>query len=112
MIATDGESSDGNLAEAMRPLKALPVWVVVRLCTNSSAIVDYWNAIDKELELNMDVIDDFKGEAQEIHVRNPWLHYGEPLHRAREFGVHIKEMDLLDEKRCELVEIRQICSIM
>ncbi len=30
VIATDGESSDGDIAEAMRPLKNLPVWVVVR----------------------------------------------------------------------------------
>lgn len=28
VIATDGESTDGNLADAMRPLQALPVWVV------------------------------------------------------------------------------------
>ncbi len=33
IIATDGESSDGDIANAMRPLQALPVWVVVRLCT-------------------------------------------------------------------------------
>lgn len=28
VIATDGESTDGNLVDAMRPLQALPVWVV------------------------------------------------------------------------------------
>ena len=28
VIATDGESSDGDIVNAMRPLKALPVWVV------------------------------------------------------------------------------------
>jgi chloramphenicol 3-O-phosphotransferase len=28
VIATDGESTDGNLADAMRPLQHLPVWVV------------------------------------------------------------------------------------
>ena len=39
VIATDGESSDGDIAEAMRPLKQLPVWVVVRLCTDEDRIV-------------------------------------------------------------------------
>lgn len=34
IIATDGESSDGDIAEAMRPLERLPCWVVVRLCTS------------------------------------------------------------------------------
>lgn len=38
IIATDGESSDGNVAEALRPLKDLPCWVVVRLCTNEDRI--------------------------------------------------------------------------
>ena len=33
VIMTDGESSDGDLAAAMKPLERLPVWVVVRLCT-------------------------------------------------------------------------------
>jgi hypothetical protein len=51
----------------MRPLHLLPVWVVIRLCTNENAIVSYWNNVDKEIELNMDVIDDPMGEAKEIH---------------------------------------------
>ena len=54
IIATDGEASDGDVASALRPLKDLPVWVIVRLCTNEDNIVDYWNNIDGVLELNMD----------------------------------------------------------
>ena len=34
IIATDGQSSDGDIIEAMKPLEKLPCWVVVRLCTN------------------------------------------------------------------------------
>ena len=34
IIATDGESSDGDIAAAMKPLEILPCFVVVRLCTN------------------------------------------------------------------------------
>ena len=33
IIATDGESTDGNIADAMRPLQALPVWVVSEPCS-------------------------------------------------------------------------------
>ena len=51
VIMTDGQSSDGNIAKAMEPLKNLPVWVVVRLCTDDDKIGDYWSKIDKELEL-------------------------------------------------------------
>jgi hypothetical protein len=51
----------------MRPLQQLPVWVVIRLCTNEDRMVEYWNNIDSVIELNMDVIDDPQGEAAEIH---------------------------------------------
>lgn len=40
IIATDGESSDGDIAQALRPLKDLPCWLVVRLCTNEDRIVE------------------------------------------------------------------------
>lgn len=112
IIATDGEASDGNLVEAMRPLKSLPVWIVLRLCTDEQRIVDYWNDIDQQLELNMEVLDDFKGEALEVKAHNPWLTYGEPLQRMREFGVHTKEIDFLDEQKCQLAQIRIICAQM
>ena len=46
----------------------------------------YWNQVDSQVELSLDVLDDFVGEAIEIYQFNPWLTYGLPLHRAREFG--------------------------
>ena len=52
----------------MRPLELLPVWVVIRLCTDEDKMVNYWNGIDNEIELNMDVIDDPLGESEEIHM--------------------------------------------
>ena len=51
-IATDGESSDGDIAAAMRPLQALPVWVVIRLCTDDERVVNYWNTIDAQVSTN------------------------------------------------------------
>lgn len=112
VIATDGESSDGDIAEAMRPLKDLPVWVVIRLCTDEAPVVKYWNDIDYELELDMDVIDDLCGEAAEIYRKNPFLSYGEPLHRLREFGCSVKELDLLDETTLSLEQIRRLAATM
>lgn len=112
VIASDGESTDGNIAEAMRPLRSLPVWVVIRLCTDDERIVEYWNNIDNELELEMDVLDDFTGEAQELFEHNPWLTYGEPMHRLREFGVPVKEIDLMDETSLSMDQIRRMCTII
>lgn len=98
IIATDGESTDGNVAEAMKPLQKLPVWVVIRLATDAPEIVKYWDDIDKQLELEMDVLDDLVQDARQVERVNPWLRYGDELHRMREFGASFKEMDLIDGK--------------
>ena len=98
VICTDGEASDGNLAEAIRPMKDLPIQLVLRLCTDDDNVSSYWNTLDQQLELGMDLLDDFLGESHEVHKQCQWLTYGEPVHRLREWGVIIKEFDLLDEK--------------
>lgn len=96
-IATDGCSTDGDVAAALRPLEDLPVWVVIKLCTDDDEVVEYWNNIDSELELDMDVLDDLAGEAAEVNAVNPWIAYGLPLHRLREWGSPCKLLDMLDE---------------
>lgn len=96
----------------MRPLKNLPVWVVVRLCTDEEKIVNYWNNIDQELELDMDVLDDWRGEAEEVTRHSPWFTYGEPIHRLREFGTPLKEIDKLDETKLSMDEMRALCAFM
>jgi hypothetical protein len=112
IIMTDGEASDGDLAAAMAPLQHLPVWVVVRLCTDEDKIVQYWNNIDEKLELDIDVLDDLLSEGAEVFAHNPWLNYNEPLHRMREFGVYFKEFDMIDEARLSLDQIRAVCCIL
>jgi hypothetical protein len=112
ILATDGESSDGNVAQALAPLKQLPVHIVLRLCTNEEKVVEYWNGVDKELELNIDVVDDLFSEAKSIQEKNKWLTYGEPIHRMREFGITSKEYDLLDESRLSMEQMVNLCSFM
>eukprot|EP01040_Poterioochromonas_malhamensis_P013673 gene13673-15070_t len=112
VIASDGESTDGDVADALRPLEHLPAWVVIRLCTDEEKIVNYWNSIDNDLELDMDVLDDLEAEAKEIEEVNHWLTYGEPLHQLREFGIPIKEIDLLDEATLTLDQIRLFASLL
>ena len=111
IIATDGEATDGNVTEALKPLQRLPVWLVLRLCTNEQKVVDYWNSIDHELELEVDCLDDLVSDAKEVVQKgNGWLCYGEPLHRLREFGACVKEFDLIDEKTLNSEQARLIIS--
>jgi hypothetical protein len=112
IIITDGEASDGDLMEAMAPLKLLHVRIVIRLCTNDVGIMNYWNKIDQELEMNIDILDDMLSEAAEVISVNPWLNYCEPIHRMREFGIPIREMDMLDERLLSFDELRVVCSII
>jgi hypothetical protein len=113
IVATDGESTDGDIAAALKPLEDLPCWVVIRICTDEDKIVDYWNNIDSKLELDMDVLDDLKGEAAEIwEGGNTWVTYAEPLHRLREFGCQLREFDLIDESKLNVEQMLAIVGAM
>ena len=106
VIASDGAATDGDVHAALAPLRDLPVWVIVRLCTDEEKVVNYWGRVDEDLELDMDVLDDLVGEANEVCELNPWLSYPMVLHRLREFGSSDKIFDLLDERPLSLAEAR------
>ncbi len=109
IIQTDGVATDGDLKEVIKAFQALPVWLVVRLCTNEAEVVSYWSNIDRELELNMDILDDFESEGNEVFAKNPWLSYAYPLHQLREFGANIRELDLLDEETLTPEQVKIVC---
>ena len=112
VIASDGEATDGRVQDCMAPLKGLPVWVVVRLCTSEDSVVDYWNQIDNDLELDMDVLDDVKAEAKEVAAFNPWVTYAPPLHRLREWGTSVKVFDSLEEGKLSGSQMQKVCELI
>ena len=122
VLATDGLPTDfmgysgpaatTEFERTLRSLEGLPIWIVIRLCTDEDAVVDYYNNLDAQLELSLEVLDDFVGEAKEVYQQNPWLNYALPLHRMREMGFSHRLLDLLDERRLTKDELREFMVLL
>ncbi|CAB9507730.1 expressed unknown protein [Seminavis robusta] len=122
VLATDGLPTDergygGSLHQeqflaSLRTLEGLPVWIIIRLCTDEDPVVSFYNELDSQLELSIEVLDDFLGEAQEVYKQNPWLTYGLPLQRMRELGFQERIFDLLDERPLTKTELRDFVAIL
>lgn len=114
VIATDG-LPDNNKAfkKALARLLSLPVWIVVRLCTDEKPVVDYYNHLDRQLdEAALEVLDDILGESQKVGQANRWLTYGPPLHLAREFGLRDRLFDKINERPLLPTEVKTFCELL
>eukprot|EP00568_Trieres_chinensis_P018080 CAMPEP_0183327360 /NCGR_PEP_ID=MMETSP0160_2-20130417/83723_1 /TAXON_ID=2839 ORGANISM="Odontella Sinensis, Strain Grunow 1884" /NCGR_SAMPLE_ID=MMETSP0160_2 /ASSEMBLY_ACC=CAM_ASM_000250 /LENGTH=311 /DNA_ID=CAMNT_0025495485 /DNA_START=495 /DNA_END=1430 /DNA_ORIENTATION=- len=120
VLATDGLPTGGRdkvesskqFVQALRTLEGLPVWIVIRLCTDEDDVVEYYNDLDEQLELSLEVLYGFVAEAKEVFECNRWLNYALPLHRMRELGFHDRVFDLIDERALTKSELRQFCLLL
>jgi len=119
ILATDGMPTDelgyggeqvtNDFIRALRSLEGLPIWTVIRLCTDEDEVKEFYNNLDTQLEISLEVLDDYKGEAREVYRQNPWITYALPLHRCRELGYHDRLFDLIDERPLTMGEARLFC---
>ncbi|KAL7528399.1 hypothetical protein ACHAXR_002426 [Thalassiosira sp. AJA248-18] len=107
-----GEEITNEFIRALRALEGLPVWTVIRLCTDEEAVKDFYNSLDSQLEISIEVLDDYMGEAKEVKKHNPWITYALPLHRCRELGYHDRLFDLIDERPLTAGEARSFCGFI
>jgi len=112
VIFTDGLASDGELLNVLTRVSMLPVWLVVRLSTNEDAVVDYWRGLDRRMVLDMDVLSSPYHESIDVHGANAWLSYNYFLHRAREFGITLREVDELHDTPLTTNQLRTFASII
>lgn len=111
-LGCGGEMHQKEFVKALRSLQGLPVWIVIRLCTNERDVVKFYNQLDYQLELSLEVLDDFIDEGREIKRVNSWLNYGLPLHRLREMGFHNRIFDMLDERPLSRLEFQKFCIML
>lgn len=122
VIATDGMPTDdfgGTTPEAarefvqvLRSLQSFPVWIVIRLCTDEEETRNFYNSLDEELELPLEVLDDHVAESKEVGRFNGWLNYAQPLHRTRELGFQHRLFDLLDERPLNKDEVKEFLELL
>jgi hypothetical protein len=125
VVATDGRPTDEfgyisplvdqEFEHALRQLQN-KAWIVIRLCTNDDRIIKYYQKLDDQLELSLEVLDDYLDEAKEVHGYNPWLTYSLCLHRCREMGMschgRYRWLDLLDERLLTRAEISDALQVL
>lgn len=76
-------------------------------------VIEFYNRLDNEIELNLEVLDDIEGEAKEIvSTGNGWLTYTPLIHTVREGGTFMKLFDLLDERPLTPVEIALLSQLL
>lgn len=120
-LATDGlpttlqgQDDRHNMVEELKHLaNSLPVQMVIRLCTDDAKVVEFYNRIDEEYELPLDILDDFAGEAEEIAAAgNGFFTYTPTIHRIREAGTLFKLLDSVDEQRFNQTELRRFVEML
>lgn len=115
IIATDGvptDASQDQMVQHLNELQQLPVYLIFRLCTDETQVIEYYNDIDQQLEKNVENLDDFTSEAKEVYKVNPWINYTLTLHRVREMGQRNKLFDLIDERAFTIDEIGEYVKLL
>jgi len=113
VIATDGLPNEHvSFLNAMRMMQKLPVYIVVRLCTDDDAAMHFWKTLDLDLNVPVEILDDFESEAHQVYSMNPWITYSLPLQRIREWGYRSEILESLRDRPLTIEEMRDCCALI
>ena len=93
-------------------LEGLPLQVIIRVCTLEQTVIDYWQNINAQLDIDIHVLQNINTEASECHDNNPWLSYTDTLQYAREFGLGVPEINALTERQLTRREIHTLAKLL
>ena len=113
IVASDGvPSNPQSFLDAMEALQTLPVYLIVRLCTNDEASMHFWNTLDLDLGIPVEILDDFEEENRIAYAMNPWCNYCVGVQRAREWGFRSKLFEKLRERPLTHSELHDYCALI
>ena len=112
IILTDGESSDGDVVAALKHLEGMPVQITIRVSSDESSVIEYWNNVNTAIDINVLVLDELECEGVQIEEVNSWLTYGPALQRAREYGVVMPFMDNIDYCQLSQEDIKSVVQML
>lgn len=121
VVATDGmpttpygQIDQQRFCQELRRISVeLPSHIVIRLCTDQDDVTEYYNNLDADPELQLEILDDMRAEAREIRqAGNSWFTYSPIFHQIREAGTFIKVLDLVDERRLVPMEVALLAQLL
>ena len=116
IIMSNGHATDGDVMALLQPLlETLSVRIMVRLCSDESDVIIYWHEIQTQLStinLSITLLSDHITTAAQVSQYNPWLTYGEPLHRLREFGMNVPPLEYLSTRALSEPEMRYVVNVL
>ena len=102
----NGQPELTNFINAIKSLLQIHVQVTIRLSTLDANIVKYYASM-KQAFPSVSLLSAYESQNALIQKHNPWLNYGEPLHRLRELGYHFHHsFDLLSQRKLNKDEVR------
>ena len=105
-IGINSQAEFTNFINGIKALQQIRVQISIRLATFDGNIVDYYNRIKQSFP-SICLLSTFEKQRALIQKYNPWLNYGEPLHRLRELGYHFHNtIEWLSQRKLSKDELR------